>query len=158
MNLNSQTKYLLAAVVLAGLAFGGGVWMDRQQSLQPKNVTPLLPDLACNLRSGPCRLPLPSGGAVELSILPRNLPPMAPLELSVTLDDSAYEAKWVEFAGTEMDMGFNRSGLAAQAPGRFGGSGMIPVCVSDRMLWEARVMLTDGNEWVSAPFRFEVLR
>jgi hypothetical protein len=57
-----------------------------------------------------------------------------------------------------MDMGFNRASLTSQGPGHFTGSGMIPVCVSDRMIWEARVMLAGDGHWVSAPFRFDVVR
>jgi hypothetical protein len=57
-----------------------------------------------------------------------------------------------------MDMGFNRASLTDAGDGRFTGTGLIPVCIRDRMLWEARVLATDGDAWISAPFRFEVVR
>ena len=158
MTSSSQTKYLLAAVVLAALAFGGGVWMNQQQSTEPENLVSLIPDLTCKLRAGPCRMSLPDGGSVEFGWIPLNLPPMEPLQLAVTLGNTGFKALWVDFVGPEMDMGFNRSKLDEGEEGKFSGVGMIPVCVRDRMLWEARVVLSDGDNWTSAPFRFEVIR
>jgi hypothetical protein len=35
---------------------------------------------------------------------------------------------------------------------------MLPVCVRDRMTWEARVLLQFPQRLLAAPFRFETLR
>jgi hypothetical protein len=156
--MGTYTRYLIPALVLLAVAFAAGHWIRDRHTGEPDNVLALAPDLSCNLRAGPCRLPLPDGGAVVLDILPRSLEPMAPLQLEVRVSDAPLEARWVEFAGINMDMGFNRASLTPRSPGQFTGSGMIPVCVSDRMVWEARVMLAGDGDWISAPFRFDVVR
>lgn len=158
MSISAQTKYFITAVVLAALAFGAGIWLNRQQSTEPEDIVSLLPDLSCNLRASPCRMTLPDGGWVEFAITPQNLPPMEPLQLDVVVDGTGLEALWVDFVGPEMDMGFNRAKLEERKTGEFSGAGMVPVCVRDRMLWEARVILSDGDTWINAPFRFEVIR
>jgi len=151
-------RYIMAAVVLFALALGFGLWQQGQHPLEPEDVQQLAPDPACDLRAAPCRLDLPGGGTVALSVSPRALPPMAPLNLEAVISDSGLSAVWVAFVGVEMDMGFNRARLEDAGGGRFTGTGLIPVCVTDRMLWEARVLMTDGDAWLSAPFRFEVVR
>ena len=156
--MGTYTRYLLPALVLMAVAFAAGHWIRDRHTGEPDHVLALVPDLSCNLRAGPCRLPLPDGGGVELDILPRSLAPMAPLQLEVRVSGALLEARWIEFAGINMDMGFNRASLTRRAPGQFTGSGMIPVCVSDRMIWEARVMLSGDGGWISAPFRFDVVR
>ena len=156
--MGTYTRYLLPALVLLAVAFAAGHWIRDRHTGEPDNVLALAPDLSCNLRAGPCRLPLPDGGEVALDILPRSLAPMAPLQLEVWVSGAPLEARWIDFAGINMDMGFNRASLKPRAAGQFTGSGMIPVCVSDRMIWEARVMLSDDRDWISAPFRFDVVR
>ena len=151
-------KTLLTAAVLAGVAFGAGIWLNRGGEGMPQRVSALPVDPSCDLRARPCRLALPGAGEVVFGILPMTLPPMEPLTLTVEVTGSPFRARWVEFAGVDMNMGPNRAGLEAQGGGRYRGTGTIPVCVRDRMTWEARVMLADGDEWVSAPFRFDVVR
>lgn len=115
-------------------------------------------DPGCDLHAGACALALPSGGRVTLLISPAAIPPMTPLTLEARVEDSGLDARWIDFVGVDMDMGFNRADLTPAEGGRFVGSGMIPVCVRNRMFWEARVLLSDGGDWVAAPFRFEVVR
>lgn len=94
----------------------------------------------------------------------------------------------VDFDGVEMEMGFNRIRLhpvdgnggvngngrpastriagdglpevraARSGPAQWRGQGMLPVCVRDRMTWEARVLLQYPQRLLAAPFRFETVR
>lgn len=150
-------RYVIVGVLLLVLAAGVGLWQQRA-SVQPHDVVRLAHVDGCDLRAGPCVLGLPDGGRVALSVTPRELPPMVPLALEVSVTDSRAEAAWVDFVGVDMDMGFNRARLDPAGPGLFTGQGTIPVCVRDRMLWEAQVVLADGGTWYGAPFRFEVAR
>jgi hypothetical protein len=92
-----------------------------------------------------------------------------PLRIDVRLMDlPTPDRVELDLAGYDMDMGYNRVLLEpvvdadadADTPGgtRFTGSGMLPVCVRDRMTWEARVLLYDGGTIRAAPFRFETVR
>lgn len=152
-------RYLLIGVLMLAAAAGIGLWQRQHlPSMMPTDARLLDADPRCDLRTQRCALPLPDGGEVALDISPKGVPPMEPLKLEVLVSTSSLSPTWVDFVGVDMDMGFNRAGLDVAGAGRFTGSGMIPVCIRDRMTWEARVVLTDGTDWLSAPFRFDVLR
>jgi hypothetical protein len=205
----------LAVAVAAVVAFKA--WPVLHPSVAER--APLGP--ACDLRAGPCSVQFASGGSVTLAIAPRAIPAVHPLELDVTLRDlPAPQRVEVDFAGVEMDMGFNRTALQrdADAPrpagttsggdaadadrtpadravgphpvgavgerghqdqddgsegfdnraaagssalglrSRWTGQGMLPVCVRERMTWEARVLLHYPDRLLAAPFRFDTLR
>ncbi|QGU32300.1 hypothetical protein [Thermochromatium tepidum] len=116
-------------------------------------VAPLDPH--CDLRAGPCEVRFGGGGRVRLGIEPRTLPVAAPLRLKVELSGLEAKAVEVDFVGVEMYMGFNRVTLEPLGTGRYAGNGMIPVCTSKRMTWEARVLLHTPDGLLAAPFRFE---
>lgn len=153
-----SARYLAMALVLFALALTVGVWQQGQHSMEPEDLQRLEPDPACDLRTGACSRALPDGGELMFTVEPRGVPPMTPLAMEASLARTTLAAKWVDFVGVDMEMGFNRSALSGAGSGRFTGKGLIPVCVRERMLWEARVVLSDGNTWISVPFRFEVVR
>jgi hypothetical protein len=138
---------------------------------------------SCSLHAGPCSVRFDSGGEVVLEIVPRAIPAVHPLQIQVTLRNMpAPQSVEVDFAGVEMDMGFNRTRLrprldtgvrelprpvgdrrpeaplARPGPLKWSGQGMLPVCVRDRMTWEARVLLQFPQRLLAAPFRFETVR
>lgn len=138
---------------------------------------------SCSLHAGPCSVRFDSGGEVVLEIVPRAIPAVHPLQIQVTLRNlPAPQSVEVDFAGVEMDMGFNRTRLRSrldtgmrESPGpvvdrrpgaplarpgplQWSGQGMLPVCVRDRMTWEARVLLQFPQRLLAAPFRFETVR
>jgi hypothetical protein len=138
---------------------------------------------ACDLGAGPCSTTFADGGRVTLDIQPRGIPPVQPLTIAVTLDDLPPPTRVeLDLVGVDMDMGFNRIALApaagdgaggtgstpdpGSAPGtgaargarRWEGNGMLPVCISRRMTWEARVLLHRPSGLSVAPFRFESIR
>ncbi len=103
-----------------------------------------------------CVAPLPGGGQLELAIEPRPIRPLRPLDLSVTI--SGIEARQVEidFAGSDMQMGYNRPALVGGAAGRFNGDTTLPVCISGSMAWIVTVMLTTEDRRLAIPFRITV--
>ena len=119
--------------------------------------------LDCDLRAMPCTVSFAEGGQVTLDIEPRGIPAVEPLTIDVRLDGLASpERIEVDFSGVDMDMGFNRVALApvvdADGARRYRGKGMLPVCVRERMTWEARVLLYYPEGLWAAPFRFDSLR
>lgn len=125
--------------------------------LYPEVVATAPLDPACNLRAGPCAAHFPSGGEVRFGIEPRTLPPVAPLRISADLKGIEARSVEVDFAGTDMNMGYNRVPLTPTRSGRYEGQGMLPVCVRSRMSWEARVLLHTPAGIEVAPFRFETI-
>lgn len=146
----------LLTLVLAVLAVGAVyiAW----PILFPKISHSLSPDPACDLRAGDCRLVFPNGEKVVFRILPRDIPLIEPIQIQVDLEGLEARKVMVDFAGMDMNMGFNRPELSLVEGRRFAGTARIPVCVRKRMDWEARVMVeTPEGLWV-APFRFYTLK
>jgi hypothetical protein len=117
-------------------------------------------DPACDLTSSACEVRFADGGTVRLDILPRGIPVVEPLRVEVELTGLPVpERIELDFAGVDMDMGYNRVTLdPAPEPGVYAGNGMLPVCVRERMTWEARVLLHLPNGTLAAPFRFDTTR
>jgi hypothetical protein len=150
-----------AAVIALGAAIAGVALYKTLPLLYPPVTAraPLDPD--CVLRESPCRADFPSGGTVTLDIQPRGIPVLEPLRVTAELRGlPTPERVELDLAGVDMDMGYNRQPLEADpgTPTRYIGSTMLPVCVRERMTWEARVLIHLSDGLLAAPFRFESFR
>lgn len=142
-----------------GATLGLGAILVIVQSVWPVLYPPVskvaMLDPRCDLRAGSCESRFGGGGRVRFGIEPRTLPVAAPLRLEVELSGLVAEAVEIDFVGVEMYMGFNRVALESLGEGYYAGHGMIPVCTSERMTWEARVLVHTPDGLLAAPFRFE---
>jgi hypothetical protein len=125
---------------------------------EPKVIASLQYDPTCNLRQSACRLTLPDGGEVEFSITPDTIPVLQPVQFHVAVSGTNVSAVEVDLVGTNMNMGYNRPALKSKGNNTFSGETVIPVCVRNRMDWEARVLLHTPRGIVMAPFRFYTLK
>ena len=148
----SQLINLAMIVALAAIALIGH---QLSPLLLPKADVTGTAEPACDLQRQACSAALPQGGRLELSITPRPIPLLQTLRVEVTV--SGVEAKRVEvdFAGASMNMGYNRSRLAAAGGGRHAGETSLPVCVSGGMTWVATVMVETDRQRIAVPFRFD---
>jgi hypothetical protein len=114
----------------------------------------------CDLRQQGCTAEFADGGRLRLGITPAGIPLVQPLDIEVRLIGiEAPTRVEVDFSGLDMDMGYNRFPLdAAGETGLYRGGAMLPVCVRNRMLWEARVILFAPEQIRAAAFRFETRR
>jgi hypothetical protein len=126
--------------------------------LYPDLVMEIPADPACDLRSGPCASSFGDDASVLLSIEPRDIPLVKPLQIEVDLQGVAADRVEVDFSGVDMDMGFNRVKLEALGGGRYGAKGILPVCVRDSMEWEAKVLINTPEGLASAAYRFFTVR
>ena len=126
--------------------------------LNPAVVASAPLDPRCDLRQGPCTGTLPSGGQVHLELTPRDLPLLEPIAIDVRLEGLRAFAVEVDFAGVDMNMGYNRPRLTAEGEGRYVGNTVLPVCVRQRMDWEARVLVRTPDGLMAAPFRFSTFK
>ncbi|SCZ64598.1 hypothetical protein [Thiohalomonas denitrificans] len=117
-------------------------------------------DPACDLTETACSSRVPGGGEVKLSLTPRPIPVMEEIRIEVQIEDIQAESVEVDFAGVDMNMGFNRYHLTRTEGegGGFRGIGVLPICIRDRMAWEATVMIQSDDGLIAAPFRFETVR
>ena len=147
--------WLLGPIMAIAL---GVVVYDTLPLLYPKALMLAPMDPACDLRAGPCTARFASGGIVRFGIAPRDIPVLKPLRLEIELEDLEPKGVEVDFAGTDMNMGYNRVHLERVATDRYLGEGMLPVCVRNRMTWEAKVMVETSEGYLVAPFRFHTFR
>ena len=143
---------LITALLLLGIAGVVGYKLDNATQ---KNVAQLAnTDPDCELRNGPCHAELPAGGIIKFEISPRSIPLMKPLLLTVSVRDIEVTAAEIDFVGIGMNMGYNRPQLKQVSNNRFEGSTTLPVCILQRMHWEANLLLETNMGTIKAPFRF----
>jgi hypothetical protein len=126
--------------------------------LFPAEVLSIEPSANCDLHQRPCEARLPDGGKLRFSITPREIPLIEPLDLRVELEGTEASRVEVDFAGLNMFMGYNRVHLSADDPGTYAGIGRLPVCVQQRMTWEARVLVYTDTGLIAVPHRFVTVK
>ena len=109
---------------------------------------------ACDLNANRCAVDLPEGGRIELAIAPRPIPVVKPLQIDVRVTGAVVRRVELDFTGRSMDMGPNRTVLAAAGEGVFRGSAMLPVCVTGRMDWRATLFVDTQRGRLAARFDF----
>lgn len=122
--------------------------------LLPKADVTIRPDPVCNLQQQACAVTLPSGGKVELSMAPQPIPMVKPFEVAVATSGFSPSRVEVDFAGIDMNMGYNRPQLVERGDGRFSGEATLPVCITGAMDWQATVLIETGSERIAVPYRF----
>jgi len=151
-------QHLWAALGLLLAASALGTLMSLRHLLEPTTAAMAALDTQCDLHRSSCSSELPTGGRVSLSILPHPIPAMQPLELEVRVEGASPSDVTVDFAGVNMDMGLNRADLQPSTDGYYTGKAILPVCVRNVMVWEARVLMELDGTPIEAPFRFETQR
>lgn len=146
---------LVDSAMILTLVLIGVIGYKLSPLLMPKADVTANPDPGCDLHRGICAAPLPAGGRISLALTPHPIPVTAPLELTVEVEGVNADAVAVDFAGVNMNMGFNRPRLAPAGAGRFIGQATLPVCVTGRMTWQATVLVETGSTRIAVPFRFD---
>jgi len=111
-------------------------------------------DRNCDLQKNACRLALPDGSLVTLSIEPRPIPLVKKFNIKVHTDADNIDTVAVDFKGTTMNMGPNNVVLDAISKEGYSGQGMLPVCIRNSMEWQADVYLQSKDGIIIAPFIF----
>lgn len=148
-------KVLWSAIALLAAALAITATVKLSPLLNPPQRVSLPLNTACDLQLGPCTTELPGGGRLELSLEPRPIPVLKPLKLQVRAIGFKTSAVEVDFAGVDMKMAFNRPRLVPGKDGLFTGEATLPVCVRDKMAWQATVLVESDGKRIALPFRFE---
>ena len=149
-----KKSVLLTVLLLVFLAvlFGIGMWLGPRESMPPSQV---LVHVDCDVNQGPCKVILPNGGYLVMTIAPHPIPVLKPLSIEVELDGYEAQAMQIDFSGVDMDMGFNRVKLLPSAPGRFSGQASLPVCITGAMRWRASLVMEGQGGILTLPFVFD---
>ena len=124
--------------------------------LLPKADIKASPDPGCDLQRQACAVALPEGGRIELSIAPRPIPILTPLQVEVTHSGLKANRIEVDFVGETMNMGYNRVELTAAGESRHAGEASLPVCVSGGMNWIVTVLIETDRQRIAVPYRVAV--
>lgn len=152
-----QKSWVIPLVIIVTAAVLGGVAYYFRDYFEP-GVARVLPLSDCDLHQGACETELPGGGKVIFSILPITIPLTKPLQLQVQVQGKKVRKVEVDFSGVSMNMGYNRPRLKRVGKGRFEGEGLLPVCIRQRMDWEAKLMLDTPDGLLIVPYRFETVK
>ena len=112
----------------------------------------------CDLNRQSCSVDLPGGGQVALAFSSSPIPVMQSFGIKahvVDLGNEAVEAVEIDFAGADMNMGFNRQPLIVSGDGKYTGEAMIPVCTTGRMRWQTTLLIKTSRRQIAVPFLFE---
>ncbi len=150
MNLR-QTISLVIALALACLLVAGYKLSAAWRATRATTLA--VPE--CSPSERDCRIALPGGGYLTLSITPRPIRALQTLNLLVVFSDVSANLVEIDFDGADMSMGYNRPQLAGQGKD-FIGTTILPVCVTGTMTWKATVLANINGERIAAPFLFEV--
>jgi len=155
MKKNNILMWGIAGVLV--MAIAGAVSYKLKLSQSGQVIARAELDPGCDLHKNACKVTLPGGGQVTLSIEPRPIPVIEQLAIEVTTESIDARAITIDFSGVDMNMGINRFALKRKQPGSYMGGGILPVCVRSRMDWEAQVLVQTDEGVLVAPFRFETV-
>lgn len=144
---------LLMIVTLISIAVAG---YFASPFLLPKADLRISPDPGCDLQRGKCAATLPNGERIELALLPRPIPALAPLRVEVGVTGFSARRVEVDFAGETMNMGYNRTLLASMGGGLHAGEATLPVCITGSMDWIVTVLIETDRRRIAVPFRVSV--
>lgn len=108
----------------------------------------------CNLKVAPCEARFPDGSKVVLSISPKEIPVMQPLQYRVESTDLQTDSLKLEIFGTNMNMGLYGATLSKHENGVYQGKGMLPTCTG-KMFWRANLIKEGRASHQGIAFKFE---
>ena len=148
----------LASSVFIGVLVAGGYWFGGQPSATSGAANPI----ALSIRRGECKV-YPDGCSargpeVELQLRFVDRPnAMTPAAIELR-SSTPLSSATVDFEMSGMDMGLNRYRLEAGDRETYRAKVMLPVCVSGRRDWIARVQVVTEGRVYRAEFPFETYR
>ena len=150
---------VLLATALA-VVFGSAAYLVAANwaSWFPRTEFEAAAALECDPSQAPCRAQFGPGISISLSMAPRPLRAAEPMQLSVQGTGLDGRIARVTFSGVEMNMGLTTIELTDIGSGHFEGVATLPLCISRRMTWRARVSLSAADATYHADFRFDTTR
>jgi hypothetical protein len=151
-------RVLLAAALAA--VFGGAAYLvaSNWASWFPKSEFEAAAALECDPSTTPCSAQFGPGASISLALAPRPLRAAEPMRVSIRSTGLDGRQAWVTFSGVEMNMGLTTVELDGIGAGRFQGVATLPLCISRRMTWRARVSVSAPDADYHADFHFDTSR
>jgi len=115
-------------------------------------------NLECKESGFPCMVNLNNGGSVQLTISPQPIEVMKPLKVQIKLNRVEVKRVVAQFNGVGMNMGMNRYIFSKESDGNFLATVTLPVCIRNRMEWDAEIHLETEQGIIIAPYKFETIK
>jgi hypothetical protein len=144
---------IASTVLLASLA--GIAWYKNQQNIPLKITSQSQVDKSCDLNYNECSSLIENTGQITFSMMPRPIPLVSKLSLTVKTNLKNIKQIMIDFKGIDMEMGPNLVILKQNNDGDFVGEGMLPVCIRQSMNWKALVYVDTSSGLYLAPYVFE---
>jgi len=109
----------------------------------------------CDLHDGSCRVIIHDASEITLSITPRAIPLMKPLQFQVRTKGIHTNQLVLEVYATNMNMGFHKSQLKRVRDNVYEGNITLPSCIVGSMIWNANIIANKSNRSVGAIFEFK---
>ena len=148
----------LGVIALITALVATGIYLWRLTTINGEIIATADLNSSCDLQQTDCELVFPNGGRVSLSITPRPIQGLKPLQIQVQTEGIEAQAVEVDFRGLGMNMGYNRPQLKRESATQYAGMGVLSVCILERMTWEATVLLKTADGVLAAPFQFDTSR
>jgi hypothetical protein len=106
----------------------------------------------CNLAEAACRWQTPQGATLQLAF-PSGVKVLEPFAVIATLDTLPADKVAIEFTMIGMEMGENRYSLRHEG-GAWQTHAIIPLCITGRSDWNARLLIQQGEKIAAVDFPF----
>lgn len=148
-----MNKGSIIFVVLVAIGLGLGSLYNK--GIFNSDTVTVKADESCDLRVAPCKVQISDTESISFSIEPKDIPLIKPLKLKVETEGLTFFKGSIKFVGMNMDMGFNRVSIYRAEDNVYTANGFLPICVRDKMQWQAHVILQTNEGDVEAIFPFE---
>jgi len=154
LNFFYQQSWLLAGLLLFILASIIYIKLYIIFPAKKNLIETALVDSNCDLHKSSCSAVLSENRAITLTILPRDIPLLKPLNIQVQLKNIKATAVNLEITGINLNMGRFRTKLKHDGDFIYQGISSLPVCSKKVMKWKAMISVNTNNGVISAPFFF----
>ena len=112
-------------------------------------------DKNCDLQEEACSVTLEDGSDITLSINPRPIPLMKPIELSVKTKGINLDSLKLKVYATNMNMGLIEKSLGKTAKNSYEGRITLPTCIVGNMIWNVNIIANKPTKSIGATFEFK---
>lgn len=112
-------------------------------------------DKNCDLQKEACSVILEDGSDIILSINPRPIPLMKPIELTVKTKGINLDNLKLKVYATNMNMGLIEKSLSKTTKNIYKGKITLPTCIVGNMIWDVNIIANKPTKSIGATFEFK---
>lgn len=154
MNSQKNAIILVVAIVAIVIAYFFIDFSSLHQSLKG-DAQFITQDKECDLHKKSCYVKIQDGTSFELSIEPKSIELMKPLQFLVKSNNSNLKGLYLNIYATNMFMGEFKLPLQNMGKGAYKATATLPTCTVGNMKWNADIRVKKLSKTIGARFQFE---